>query len=77
MTTRSMQVDSSHMKGFEYDEEAEKLTVTFKSGKVYEYAEVPSGVVDFLMETAEAGESVGRAFSQTVKGQYEYRTVEA
>lgn len=61
---------SSVIRRFRYDE-GRRLTVTFVSGEVYEYDDVPPDVTeDFL-----ASWSKGRFFGPNTRDRYPYRRV--
>lgn len=59
-------VESSNLEHIAYDSD-ENLTVTFKHGAVWRYANVPLHLARELLEA----ESKGRLFSDRIKGQYE------
>ena len=63
---------SSVIRRFVYDEAARRLRIVFVSGDVYEYEEVPPGVIaDFR-----AAPSKGRFFGPHIRDRYPYRRVE-
>lgn len=54
------------------EEEKGNITVTFKSGMVYSYSEVPLKVVDQMLNS----ESIGKAFNELIrKGGYKFHRV--
>ena len=62
---------SSVIRRFRYDEEARTLRVTFVSGEVYEYDEVPpEAAAEF-----KAAPSKGRFFGPNIRDRYPYRRV--
>lgn len=66
------QVESSQIAAIGYDPEAQVLEVEFKTGKVYQYFEVPAVEYSALV----MAESVGRQFNKAIKGSYRYQFVE-
>jgi len=65
-------VPSSVIRRFSYDETQRRLRVTFVSGDVYDYDQVPPEVVaDFR-----AARSKGRFFGPNIRDAYPYRRVE-
>jgi hypothetical protein len=56
-------VTSSNLQSVGYDEESRTLTIEFRNGTVYEYADVPSEVHDELMNA----ESHGRYFHRRIR----------
>lgn len=48
-----------------------KLTITFVSGRVYEFYSVPESVFDQM----EGSLSAGEYFDRNIKGKYEYKEV--
>lgn len=62
-------VESSMMKAIGYDESSKTLVIVFKSGKTYEYADVPAEVVQAFL----ASDSKGRFFHAEIDGSYDYR----
>lgn len=63
---------SSVIRSFSYDEAARRLRITFVSGDVYEYDDVPPAVV----EEFRAAPSRGRFFGPHIRDRYPYRRVE-
>jgi len=61
-------VVSSMIEAIWYSEDAERLSVRFKSGKEYDYLDVP---VELYQEFLSAP-SKGKFFNKHVKGQYAY-----
>ncbi|MFW5895214.1 MAG: KTSC domain-containing protein [archaeon] len=64
-------VKSSNIESIGYEEKDMILEIEFKSGGVYRYFNVSSGVYDTLMNA----DSHGRAFHKTIKGYYAYEKV--
>lgn len=65
-------VESSNIKSVGHD--GQVLEVEFKSGDVYEYANVPSEVYESFV----GAESIGKFFFKEVKGKFDYtKTVTA
>ncbi|HYC99434.1 KTSC domain-containing protein [Brevundimonas sp.] len=62
---------SSVIRRFSYDEPHRRLRVTFTSGDVYEYDEVPPEV----NEAFRAAFSKGRFFGPNIRDRYPYRRV--
>jgi hypothetical protein len=63
---------SSVIRRFSYDEAAERLRITFVSGDVYDYAEVPPEVhADFR-----AAFSKGQFFGARIRDRYACRRIE-
>lgn len=60
---------SSVIRRFRYDEGRRRLTVTFVSGEVYEYEDVPPEVT----EDFRAARSKGRFFGPNIRDRYSYR----
>jgi len=56
-----------------WDESRSRLRVRFRSGKVYEYYDVPPDVVAELLEPEDG--SHGRWFNEAIRDVYEYRDV--
>lgn len=66
-------IKSSNVIGARYDSDSKTLEIEFKKRRVYHYFGVPESVVSELSETAQRGESVGKAFnSLVISGGYEY-----
>ncbi len=55
-----------------YNAETKVLTVTFKDGKKYDYADVPQTVVDEM----DKAESKGNFFNKNIRGKYKHSKVE-
>lgn len=64
-------VVSSNLYGVDYEPWNETLTITFRSGSVYEYYGVPAPVFDGLV----AADSPGRFHHQHIKNNYFYRRI--
>jgi hypothetical protein len=47
------------------------LTITFNSGAIYEYYDVPMEVTDGIIQA----DSLGKYFDKNIKGIYNYRRV--
>lgn len=62
---------SSTVKRFAYDGEKHVLTVEFKPGATYRYANVPQDVFDQM----QGAESVGRLLAQSVKGKFKHTRI--
>lgn len=60
--------NSSSIDSLQYDEDDSVLTVTFTSGKSYQYGDVPKEVVDEFIEA----DSPGRYFAQHIKPVYSH-----
>lgn len=67
MPIRMIPVKSSHIVSVGYDEETGQLHVNFIQGAHYIYDHVPKSVYEGL----KAARSVGKFFSQNIKGVYE------
>jgi lysyl-tRNA synthetase class 2 len=65
-TTRTPIADSSVIASVGYNVIHRTLEIEFRSGKVYQYDQVPAYVYDELMETR----SKGQYFSYYIRGQY-------
>ncbi len=62
---------SSVIRSFRYDEPSRTLRVTFVSGDIYDYAEVPARIAaDFA-----AAFSKGRYFAAHIRDRYRFRRV--
>lgn len=64
-------VDSSVLRSVCYDERARTLEITFESGVVYHYLDVPEPVKDDLL----AAPSKRQFFNEHVKGHYRFRHI--
>lgn len=71
MTEKKSWPESSQIDSAEYDQKTKTLTVTFKRGSVYQYADVPMCVWVDLIEA----KSIGKLFNQIIKGVYDYELV--
>lgn len=60
-------VTSSNIESIGYDDATQTLEVRFHNGRTYRYSSVPPEEYQALV----SAESVGRHFSQRIKGQYE------
>lgn len=65
------QVASSTIIGIGYDEPSQTLEVEFKSGGIYQYYNVPQGLVDELMGSA----SKGQFLHYQIKNIYPYSRI--
>ncbi|HKG05053.1 MAG TPA: KTSC domain-containing protein [Pedobacter sp.] len=61
---------STVVEKFEYDPEHKILTIVFKSGRVYQYKDVPYDAYISLR----AARSKGRYLNKNIKGVYEYES---
>ena len=69
---RVKQFDSACIKSATYDEGREVLTITFTSGKSYEYYDVPAAVYEGLV----AAPSAGQYFNKVIRAySVNYRTI--
>ncbi len=68
-----MAVASANLQSFRYDETTNTLTIKFRSGAVYRYADVPADVVDEMRWA----ESRGRYFHRFIRYAYSYSQIEA
>lgn len=66
---RTAELDSSCLKRAEYDDVRCTLTLTFTSGRVYEYADVPRDAFEMLV----SADSVGRKFNSLIRNRFSYR----
>jgi KTSC domain len=64
-------VQSSMMTFVNYDDEASELDITFTSGKIYRYREVPAEIYDGLLDA----ESKGEFFNDNIKDAFVYSEV--
>lgn len=62
---------STVIKRFTYDSEKARLYVTFLSGKVYAYLNVPEEVY----EEMKAAFSKGKFLNENIKGKYDFKSV--
>ena len=67
--TEPISVDSSTLRNVAYDDDKKALFLTFTSGSLYEYADVPPGVVQELL----LAPSKGRYFNEHIKTRYPFR----
>ena len=66
-------VESSNLAEVGYDPTTHTVEIQFKKGAVYQYYEVPEDVYEEFV----ASKSIGKAFSQLIKGGgYKYECVE-
>lgn len=64
-------VVSSNLKSVAYDAESRKMQVAFTNGKTWEYVDVSPGHHEALV----AAHSVGKHYSQFIKGKFEGKEV--
>lgn len=71
MATPMIPVESSQLSYIGFDDENNKLYVTFKNNKTYEYSDVPYNVwKEFKTST-----SIGSYFSKNIKNKYQYKEI--
>jgi hypothetical protein len=63
--------DSSNIKGAKYDTDTKSLAITFGSGSIYEYANVPHEVFSAF----DNAESQGKYFNGNIGKKYSYKKV--
>lgn len=63
--------NSSQVTKVGYNEETKILTITFKTGKSYEYYDVPKDIFDSML----TAESIGKYLNQFVKPFYKYKAL--
>ena len=68
-----MPVTSSVIARVRYDADAATLDVTFQSGNVYRYFDVPASLYDELM----SAESKGQFFNAHIRDRFAYATIDA
>jgi len=64
-------ITSSVVAAMEYDESLSTLRITYVSGKVYDYKNVPPEVYEEMKEA----ESKGTFLNYRIKGKYRYKRV--
>lgn len=62
---------SSRILKMSYIKSKKLLTITFNSGAIYEYYDVPTEVIDGITRA----DSLGKYFDKNIKGIYNYRRV--
>lgn len=62
---------SSNIARLKYDEQQAKLYVEFRSGKTYEYTDVPYDIYNAFVSAP----SAGKFFNSTIKGVYKEQQV--
>jgi hypothetical protein len=62
------ELKSSNLAAAEYDPEAKLMVVTFRSGSVYTYANVPDTVYEGLLTAT----SPGSYLAENIKGKYSF-----
>jgi heme/copper-type cytochrome/quinol oxidase subunit 3 len=60
--------NSSNILGLKYIVDTKSLEVTFTSGQVYRYDDVPEDVADLMFNA----ESVGKTFFAAIKGKFNF-----
>jgi len=65
----NVDIESSNLTAASYDTEASTLTVTFKTGSIYEYEKVPWDVFTKLRMS----DSQGKFFSNNIAKVYSYK----
>lgn len=72
-----MNVKSTNIQSIDYDRDDQRLFITFRSGRTYEYFHVPKDVFDsFIVESEKPDGSIGRLFSANVRGVYDFLEVD-
>ena len=66
MTVIRQPLNSSALSSASYDDEAQTLTVTFKTGRSYEFTSVPPQIFADLVDAS----SPGAYFTQNIKDKY-------
>ncbi len=64
-------LSSSNLSAYEYDPDRRLLRIRFKSGRTYQYSDVPSQIVLDL----EAASSPGSFFSTSIKNAFSYQRI--
>ncbi len=59
-------LNSSNLASYDYDQDTQRLSIRFTSGRTYNYADVPQDVVDGLASAS----SPGVYFNSAIKDQY-------
>ena len=67
--------DSSWICSFDYDKDDKILTMVTRTGREYQYYDVPVDLWDDLCAVHEDGESVGTFYNEWIKGQFESQEV--
>ena len=67
--------NSSSILKVSYNHLSGVLVVSFRSGKTYQYFQVPPELVDQMLETKEAGDSAGKFFHKNIRTKFEYSQV--
>jgi len=66
-------INSSNIKSASFNTEDETLSLTFKTGAIYEYEKVPWVIfTKFRMS-----ESQGKFFTSNINGKYKYKKIES
>lgn len=68
---KRMRPASATFRELSYDDQMATLSVTFRSGARYEYFLVPPAVVEELF----AAESIGRYFTERIRGKFGERLI--
>ena len=63
--------DSRTVSELRYNPDTKVLSITFVTGKTYDYSDVPERVVDQAM----SAESIGSFVNNNIKGEYKYKLV--
>jgi hypothetical protein len=64
---------STAIANFEYDKETERLTVTFVTGRIYQYVDVPGEVA----ASFQSASSKGMFFNAYIRDRYDLRELTA
>ena len=71
MSTPMIPVNSSQISYIGFDDENNKLYVTFNNNKTYEYLDVPYSVWKEL----KSSDSIGSYFTKNIKTKYQYKEI--
>ena len=66
MAMEHTHLDSTMLGGASYDDEARTLVITFRSGRSYDFRNVPKDVYEGLRDAS----SPGQYYHQNIKGAY-------
>lgn len=61
-------VESSNLESIGYDKDSRTLEIEFKSGKIYQYTNVPEPEHQALL----AADSIGSYFNKNIRNEYQY-----
>jgi len=64
---------STAIANFEYDKQTERLTVTFVTGRIYQYVDVPGEVA----ASFQSASSKGMFFNGYIRDRYDFRELTA